>query len=348
MARTIPVLLGFLARLIGLGDVSGAIKKVITAIQEKVDKAIDAVIAWVVDKAKSLFGGKDAKSDPKWDAAVAGVGADVDAMAEPERTEDGFKKRLPTWKTTYGFKELLVKHEAGELVIEGSMSPGKKVKAVKDPQTIFKEIEKEEELQMKTSKGGWRTVRKVNAVLATNTAEWELLPPQSGKGTFKFADYGRLWRRYIPGTGFLKPARLATENANKLGPWGDRNVARLVLNFRANEDDSQFNPPEMEWHHIHEHSGGGENSVANLVLTSKNNNRVFKNWFERPQIQRGALERTYPLQLRDYLKEKNNSGLWKAWGDACLIAHGVAVQDGSPDPKGAWKRIPAEAKAPSD
>ena len=64
MARTIPVILGFLARLIGLGDVSGAIKKVITAIQEKVDKAIDSVIKWVVDKAKSLFGGKDAKADP--------------------------------------------------------------------------------------------------------------------------------------------------------------------------------------------------------------------------------------------------------------------------------------------
>jgi len=64
MARTIPVILGFLARLIGLGDVSGAVKKVITAIQAKVDKAIDSVIKWVVDKAKSLFGGKDAAADP--------------------------------------------------------------------------------------------------------------------------------------------------------------------------------------------------------------------------------------------------------------------------------------------
>jgi hypothetical protein len=56
MARTIPVILGFLSRLIGLGDVSGAIKNVISAIQEKVDKAIDAVIAWIVGKAKALFG----------------------------------------------------------------------------------------------------------------------------------------------------------------------------------------------------------------------------------------------------------------------------------------------------
>jgi hypothetical protein len=64
MARAIPVLLGFLARLIGLGDVSGAIKKVITTIQEKVDKAIDAVIAWLVEKAKGLFAGKDKPKEP--------------------------------------------------------------------------------------------------------------------------------------------------------------------------------------------------------------------------------------------------------------------------------------------
>ena len=65
MARSIPVLLGFLARLIGLGDVSEAVKKVITAIQVKVDKGIDFVIDWVVKKAKSLFGGKEEDKQDK-------------------------------------------------------------------------------------------------------------------------------------------------------------------------------------------------------------------------------------------------------------------------------------------
>ncbi len=72
MARTIPVILGFLARLIGLGNVSDAVKKVITAIQEKVDKAIDSVIKWIVDKAKSLVGKSDDKKDDKAAAADAG------------------------------------------------------------------------------------------------------------------------------------------------------------------------------------------------------------------------------------------------------------------------------------
>jgi uncharacterized protein DUF4157 len=66
MARTIPVILGFLARLIGLGNVSDAVKKVITAIQAKVDKGIDFVIDWVVKQAKKLFGGKgDEKTPPE-------------------------------------------------------------------------------------------------------------------------------------------------------------------------------------------------------------------------------------------------------------------------------------------
>jgi hypothetical protein len=55
MARSIPVLLGFLARLIGLGDVSERIKKVIDGIHAKVDKGIDKVIDWVASKAKGIF-----------------------------------------------------------------------------------------------------------------------------------------------------------------------------------------------------------------------------------------------------------------------------------------------------
>ncbi|MDH3976797.1 MAG: DUF4157 domain-containing protein, partial [Deltaproteobacteria bacterium] len=56
MARTIPVILGFLARLIGLGGISGKIKKVITKIRRPIDNALDKVIGWIVTKAKSLFG----------------------------------------------------------------------------------------------------------------------------------------------------------------------------------------------------------------------------------------------------------------------------------------------------
>jgi hypothetical protein len=136
MGRTIPVILGFLARLIGLGNVSEAVKKVITAIQAKVDKGIDAVIKWVVDKAKSLFGSKtedgkgDKTHDEKWKAGVAGVSADVSAIPEVERTEENLGKRLAGWKKTYGFSDLKVVRLDEGLEIDGSMSNGQTVATV--------------------------------------------------------------------------------------------------------------------------------------------------------------------------------------------------------------------------
>ncbi|WP_332878623.1 phage tail protein [Massilia sp. S19_KUP03_FR1] len=56
LASAIPVVIGFLARLIGLGGISDKIKKFIEKVQARVDKAIDKAIAKVVAMVKKLFG----------------------------------------------------------------------------------------------------------------------------------------------------------------------------------------------------------------------------------------------------------------------------------------------------
>jgi hypothetical protein len=56
MARTVPVIISFLARLLGLGGISEKIKTIITKIQDKVDKAVDKVIAKVIGGVRKLFG----------------------------------------------------------------------------------------------------------------------------------------------------------------------------------------------------------------------------------------------------------------------------------------------------
>jgi len=56
LGRTIPLVIGFLARLIGLGGISQKIKEFITKVQSKVDQAIDKVIAKIVDVVRKLFG----------------------------------------------------------------------------------------------------------------------------------------------------------------------------------------------------------------------------------------------------------------------------------------------------
>src|SRR6266700_5965106 len=58
MARFLPVVIGFLARFIGLGGISGEIKKILQKIQTVVDNAINKVVNFVVEKGKALFGKK--------------------------------------------------------------------------------------------------------------------------------------------------------------------------------------------------------------------------------------------------------------------------------------------------
>jgi hypothetical protein len=74
LARTIPLIIGFLAALLNLGDIGEKVKKIIARIQAPVNKAID----WVIDKAvaggKALFaaGKKAVKGLFGWGSAKAG------------------------------------------------------------------------------------------------------------------------------------------------------------------------------------------------------------------------------------------------------------------------------------
>ncbi|HEX5705841.1 MAG TPA: hypothetical protein VFX96_00995, partial [Pyrinomonadaceae bacterium] len=72
MARTIPLIISFLARLLGLGGITEKIKSFITKVQTKVDQAIDKVIDKIVGGIKKLFAagkavaGKVAKKIFQW------------------------------------------------------------------------------------------------------------------------------------------------------------------------------------------------------------------------------------------------------------------------------------------
>jgi hypothetical protein len=60
MGRTLPVVISFLARLIGLGGISEHIKTVIKKIQSPIETAMTKVANFIVEKGKSLLGkGKD-------------------------------------------------------------------------------------------------------------------------------------------------------------------------------------------------------------------------------------------------------------------------------------------------
>lgn len=61
MARTLPVIISFLARLIGLGGISERIKDIIKRIQAPIDRAIDRIASFIVERGRRLLAGQQAE-----------------------------------------------------------------------------------------------------------------------------------------------------------------------------------------------------------------------------------------------------------------------------------------------
>ncbi len=68
MARTIPVIISFLARLLGLGGISTTIRNIIARIRRPIDRAIDRIVDWIGRQARRLVsrvrGGAGGAADP--------------------------------------------------------------------------------------------------------------------------------------------------------------------------------------------------------------------------------------------------------------------------------------------
>jgi hypothetical protein len=142
LAKTIPIIISFLAELIGLGGLSDKIRETVTKIQTYVDKAIDALIEKAIKWVKSLFGkGKEEKPDdrtPEQKEADLHKGvAEAEALLEDEKkAPEQVKKELPAIKSKYKMTslELVTDSESGSEEtdhIEGEINPKEKGKEVK-------------------------------------------------------------------------------------------------------------------------------------------------------------------------------------------------------------------------
>ncbi len=136
LGNMVPILIGFLAALIGLGGIGAKIKEFIKKVQAKVDGAIDKAIAKIVAVVKKLFGKGDkdkaaSKDDgantPEGKAALAaldGLNAQFNGKAE----EAGLKAATGKIRSSHPvFKSLsVVEDDAGGFTYDYQMSPGKK------------------------------------------------------------------------------------------------------------------------------------------------------------------------------------------------------------------------------
>ena len=128
LASIIPLVIGFLARLIGLGGISKKVKEFITKVQTKVDKAIDKAIAKIVQTVKKLFGklkGKDKKdkdkdkdgkdrTDAEKEKAVAKAVAEAEAILDDEdKTAKDVEQKFAGIKTKHKITKMTLIVSAG-------------------------------------------------------------------------------------------------------------------------------------------------------------------------------------------------------------------------------------------
>lgn len=132
LVKAIPVLIGFLASLVGITGLTGKVQKIIKKVRGKIDRAINKVIK----KAKKAFGklfktGKT-KSDPRskeekekdLDNAIK----DADKLLDEENaTPEKVEEKLPDIKKKYNLKNIrLIDLGGGQYQVEAEVNPRKK------------------------------------------------------------------------------------------------------------------------------------------------------------------------------------------------------------------------------
>jgi len=130
--------IGFLADLLGLGDLPAKVKEFIEAVQGAVDHAIEVALDWLIEQGKKLFAALFSKKDDKEDDERTDEKKQADrdkGMAEAEAlfahkgmTPDKLKEHLLPIKTKYKMTSLDLIVEGQDqhketVHVEGSMSP---------------------------------------------------------------------------------------------------------------------------------------------------------------------------------------------------------------------------------
>ncbi|MDX6269210.1 MAG: hypothetical protein QOD28_433 [Acidobacteriota bacterium] len=131
----IPIVIGFLARLVGVGGLPKKATAVVKKVQGAIDGAIDKFLGKAIAFVKKLFGkgGKEGKKKEekekgeKWAKGEAAVNAFLQQQAAKEEyfVED-YTSGLAQIKTKYGFT--LLQMTAKGDAVEAAMSPKKKIK----------------------------------------------------------------------------------------------------------------------------------------------------------------------------------------------------------------------------
>ena len=313
MGRMVPVIIGFLARLLGLGGISDTIRGLLARIRQPVDTALDRVVGWVVAQGRRLVGaltgtGPDERTEAQKQQAVDTATAEAQGLLQaPDATPETLPVRLAAVKTRHKLTEITLENlGGGEYDVSVKINPGKKTGKIK-----FKaEDIQVDDIVRYSLNGKWPLARVVGVDVAARRFRIHPIANAANIFTRDFDKMGRgagqNWEKSSKNAVPLDPATLALENAKNA--WGDYGMARKILNWRY--DNLVNNPSGKQWEHIMEQSTKGArlNSVGNLALTQASHNSQFNVFFGAPQNETPGSPKLPPngvtgdkVALRDYL-----------------------------------------------
>lgn len=349
LAGLLTLVISFLARIAGLGKVSDAIIGLINKIRAPIDKALDKVVAWIVNKAKALgkmAGGKgsDLRTSQEKEIAVKAAQDDGNKLVfAQDATEQSIEKGLSTIKQRHKLTSISLLHEGSEVLVEVTINPSRKTKKRKfDPTKMVVGdvvIIRHVQIRMKGSdKITWIPGTATAVDQAKQTFDWASSNLETRRTWAKipFSAQDEKWKKgHISQVKFSDVKML---ELNEKEQWKDFTEARAILNWRHHE--AQTNAPGKQWEHIIEQFSGGANSSGNLALSAATvNNRLGKMFGKAYALHEAptGMKSTNGLPLREALKSEPLYA-HNRWKQFFYTQLGVALR-WSKSVRGIWREL---------
>ncbi|WP_329378422.1 phage tail protein [Streptomyces sp. NBC_01716] len=144
LAASVPLLIGFLAALLGIGGLANKVKSVFQSVSRPVTRAIDKIVDFIAKKGKALWArlrSKKDKSTPerdpsarsqqkkqqRLDRAISVLRPKVYALIGRNVSESRLRVQLLTWRGMYRLSSLIVKRNEGNVDVIAKVNPEGKV-----------------------------------------------------------------------------------------------------------------------------------------------------------------------------------------------------------------------------
>lgn len=360
LVRGMSLAISFLANFAGLGNVPKKVMEIIKKIRAPIDKALDKVVGWIVERARALGKGvaqAGVPHDPNERLRLAAAAATSAARKLSGRvTEPLLAGALGAVRVRYGLTSIFAVKRGATWWVRATINPvkeadlgipnGTAVEGISDAPVqgplivnngdvvlvLHRDIKLKADDKIYWIPG---TVQSID--IAKNMFDWassNLSNQRTAK--YYFREINVKWKR-----GHVTQIRISEAKMlelNEKEKWNDINDARAVLNWRYH--NYQGNPPGMQWEHIIEQSSGGAHASGNLAITKATINNRLGKLFEKPYASGETpigMKGTSGMALRDAIKSESLfvRNTWKQFFYSKL---GVSLKWGKSD-RGVWREL---------